>query len=197
MIKPRNLNQALGLLLFFVTVPLLLGALALLVAQARHERQLAQNQLSALAATLVQAVDREMDHGRAQLEVLAASSLIDQRDWRALHAYGQEITKNRPGSLIGLVGPNGEQLINTAGPWGQPLPNLWSLGQQHEEAVWEGNKLPLSSQNLTRTVFEKNQVVYSDLYYGLLLKRPTLALSIRWCARGRWPMRWCCPFRPC
>ena len=30
MIKPRNLSQALGLLMGFVTVPLLLGALALL-----------------------------------------------------------------------------------------------------------------------------------------------------------------------
>jgi signal transduction histidine kinase/ActR/RegA family two-component response regulator len=178
MMKPRNLNQALSLLLFFVTVPLLLGALALLVAQARHERQLAQNQLGALAKTLVQAVDRELDHGKAQLEVLAASGIIDERDWSALHAYGREITRNRPGSLIALIGPGGEQLINTAVPKGQPLPNLWAPGRQHEEAVWEGHKLPLSSQSLTRTVFDKNQVVYSDLYYGLLIKRPTLALSV-------------------
>ena len=178
MIRPKNLNQALGLLLIFVTVPLLLGALALLVAQSRHERQLAQTQLSALAATLVQAVDRELDHGKAQMEVLAASSLMDRHDWQELHAYGSEITRNRPGSLIALVGPQGQQLVNTAVPWGQSLPNLWSLGQKHQEAVWEGNKLPLSSQNLTREVFEKNRVIYSDLYYGVLIKRPTLALSV-------------------
>ena len=178
LVKPKNLNQVLGLLLFFVTVPLLLGVLALLVAQARHERQLAHTQLSALAATLVQAVDRELDHGKAQLEVLAASSLVDKREWQELYAYGSEITRSRPGSLIALVDPKGQQLVNTAVPLGQPLPNLWSLGQQNQEALWEGNKLPLSSQNLTRDVFEKNRVIYSDLYYGLLIKRPTLALSV-------------------
>ena len=52
------------------------------------------------------------------------------------------------------------------------------MGGQQQAAAWEGNKLPLSSQNLTRDVFEKNRVIYSDLYYGLLLKRPTLALSV-------------------
>ena len=178
MIKPKNLNQLLSLLLIFVTVPLLLGALALMVAQAQHERQLAQTQLSALARTLVQAVDRELDHGKAQLEVLAASSVIDQRDWQGLHAYGREITRSRPGSLVALVSPEGQQLVNTGVDWGQSLPNLWRLGREHQEALWEGHKLPLSSQNLTREVFEKNQAIYSDLYYGLLIKRPTLALSV-------------------
>ena len=178
MIKPRNLNQVLSLLLIFVTVPLLLGALALLVAQARHERQLTQTHLTALATALAQAVDRELDHGKAQLDVLAASSIIDRRDWRELHAYGSEITRNRPGSLIALVGPGGEQLVNTVVPWGEPLPNLWNLGDRHQQAQWEGNTLPLSSQNLTREVFEKKHVIYSNLYYGVLIKRPTLALSV-------------------
>ena len=183
-IKPKNLNQALGLLLLFVTVPLLLGALALLVSQARHERQLAQTQLTALAQTLLQAVDRELDHGKAQLEVLAASSVIDRRDWRELHAFGRDITRSAPGSLIGLIGPDGGLLVNTAVPWGDPLPNLWNLSQQ-PDVLWEGRKLPPSSQNLTRQVVETNQAAYSDLYYGVLIKRPTLALSVPVVRDGR------------
>jgi len=171
-------------LLLFVTVPLLLGALALLVSQARYERQLARTQLTALAQTLVQAVDRELDRGKAQLEVLAASSVIERRDWREFHAFGRDITRNSPGSLIGLVGPDGALLVNTAVPWGEPLPNLWSLSQQ-PDVLWEGRKLPPSSQNLTRQVFEKNQVAYSDLYYGILIKRPTLALSVPVVRDGR------------
>jgi len=184
MIKPKNLNQALSLLLFFVTVPLLMGALALLVTQARNERQMRQTQLTALARTLTQAVDRELDHGKAQMQVLAASSTIDREDWRELHAFASEITRDRPGSLIGLIGPDGTPMMNTSVPWGQPLPNIWNLAHQ-PDVVWDGFKLPLSSKELTRQVFEKNQVIYSDLYYGVFIKRPTLALAVPVVRHGR------------
>jgi signal transduction histidine kinase/ActR/RegA family two-component response regulator len=176
--RPHNLNQALGWLLASVIVPLLLGALVLLVAQSRQEREQAQKQLSALAQTLVQAVDRELDHGRAQLEVLAASPVVDAQDWRQLHRFAGDVARRRPGSLIGLAGPDGQQLFNTAMAWGAPQPNLWQLAEQHREVIWEGRPLPLSSQNLTREVFARSQVVYSDLYYGLSIKRPTLAVSV-------------------
>ena len=177
-LRPRNLNQALGWLLASVIVPLLLGALVLLVVQTRQEQELARDQLSTLAQTLVQAVDRELDRGRAQLEVIAASPVIDGRDWQQLHRFAGDIASRRPGSLIGLVGPDGQQLLNTAMPWGQPQPNLWRIAEHREEVAWKGRPLPLSSQNLTRRVFEHGEAVYSDLYYGLFIKRPTLALSI-------------------
>ena len=76
-LRPRNINQALAWLLASVMVPLLLGAIGLLEAQWRDEQRLAQNQLSALAQTLVHAIDGELDHGRTQLEVIAASPLMD------------------------------------------------------------------------------------------------------------------------
>ena len=176
-LRPRNLNQALGWLLATVIVPLLLGALVLLVVQTRQEQEKDRDQLATLAQTLVQAVDRELDHGRAQLEVIAAAPVIDQQDWRQLHRFAGAVANARPGSLIGLVGQDGQQLLNTAMAWGQPQPNLWKLAEQREEVMWEGKSLPLSSQNLTREVFARGQVVYSDLYYGLFVKRPTLALS--------------------
>lgn len=176
-LRPRNLNQALAWLLAWVIVPLLLGALVLLVVQSRQAQLLTQNQLSTLAQTLVQAVDRELDYGEAQLEVIAASPVIDGRNWQQLHRFGSDVAGRRPDSLITLVGPDGQMLVNTAVPWGQPLPNLWKFGEERREVLWEGRTLPLSSQNLTREVFERAQVVYSDLYYGVL-QRPALALSV-------------------
>ena len=184
MIKPKNLNQALGLLLIFVTVPLLLGALALLVSQTRSDQQLAQTQLTALAQTLAQAVDREFDRGKAQLDVMADSSVMDRRDWSELHAFGSSITRNSPGSRIVLVGPDGQILLSTAVPLGKPLPNLWSLSQQ-PDVLWEGRKLPPGSQNMTRQVFETNQAAYSNLYYGVFSKQPVLALSVPVVRDGR------------
>ncbi|MDP3761900.1 MAG: ATP-binding protein [Ramlibacter sp.] len=177
-LRPRTLNQALGWLLAAVIVPLLLGALALLAVQASQERRLAQGQLTILAQTLVQAVDRELDNGLAQLEVLAASPLVDEQDWSRLRDYAEVVARGKPGSVIGLVGPDGQQLFNTATAWGSAQPNLWKLGEQHREVTWEGRTLPLSSQTLTRQVFATGKVVYSDLYYGLFIKRPTLAISV-------------------
>jgi signal transduction histidine kinase/ActR/RegA family two-component response regulator len=176
--RPRNLNQALGWLLASVIVPLLLGALILLVVQARQEQEKDRDQLATLAQTLVQAVDRELDHGKAQLEVIAAAPVIDRQDWQQLHRFASDVANRRPGSLIGVVGPDGQQLLNTAMPWGQPQPNLWKLAEQREQVLWEGRSLPLSSQDLTRQVFQTGRAVYSDLYYGLFIKRPTLALSV-------------------
>src|SRR6185369_13093762 len=84
-----------------------------------------------------------------------------------------------------LLGPDGQGMLNTAVPWGQPRPNLWKLGEEHREVLWEGRSLPLSSQALTKQVFERGQVVYSDLYYGLSTQRPTLSLSVPVVRQGK------------
>ena len=51
-LAPRNLNQALVWLLASVIVPLLVGALVLLVVQHRQEQEMAREQLLALAQQL-------------------------------------------------------------------------------------------------------------------------------------------------
>jgi len=184
-LRPRNIYQALGWLLACVMVPLLLGATALLVVEWRQERQFAEKQLSTLAQTLVQAVEGELNYGRAQLEVIAASPVIDALDWQQLHRFSSEVASRRPGTVIALLGPDGQGLLNTAVPWGQPRPNLWKLAEEQREVLWEGRPLPLSSQALTKQVFERGQVVYSDLYYGLNTQQPTLSLSVPVIRRGQ------------
>jgi PAS domain S-box-containing protein len=177
-LRPRNIYQALGWLLACVMVPLLIGAMTLLVVEWRQERELAQKQLSTLAQTLLQAIEGELDYGRGQLEVIAASPMIDAQDWQQLHRFAFEVTSRRPGTVIAMLGPDGQGVLNTAVPWGQPRPNVWKLGEEHREVLWEGRLLPLSSQTLTKQVFERGEVVYSDLYYGLSSERPTLSLSV-------------------
>jgi signal transduction histidine kinase/CheY-like chemotaxis protein len=178
MSRPRTLNQALWRLLAAVLVPMLLGTLGLLVLQTVQENRLAQTRLGALAQTLVQATDAEFDRARAQLEVLAASPLIDDGDWLHMQQYASVVTARIPGSLIVLVGPDGQVMFNTAVPHGEPLPNLWSLGAQSREVMWEGRLLPLSSGNLSRQAFESGKAVYSDLYLGVNVHRPALSVSI-------------------
>jgi len=184
-LRPRNLNQALILLLGAVIVPLLLGALGLVVLQARQEQLQARAHLGVLAGSLVQTVDGELDNARSQLEVLAASRLLDELDWVGFHGYASEVARKKPGSVIGLARDDGQQILNTVSAWGSPQPNLWAIGAQQKEILWEGRSLPLSSQTLTRQVFERKVPVYSDLYYGLFLKRPALAISVPVERRGQ------------
>ena len=70
-------------------------------------------------------------------------------------------------------------------PWGQPLSNLWQLGDEQREVLWNGRSLPMSSQNLTRQVFERGQTVYSDLYYGVHVQQPRLALAVPVVRQGK------------
>ncbi|HYF42173.1 MAG TPA: response regulator [Ramlibacter sp.] len=184
-LRPRTLNQALGWLLVGVLAPLLIGSFALLGFQAWQERQLSQTRLSAVSQTLLQAVEGELERSRAQLEVLAASPTVDEGDWQKMRTFAGEITRSLPGSLIVLVNADGQVLFNTVVPWGDPLPNLWKLGAQSREVLWQGRSLPLSSGNLSRQAFEQARPVYSDLYYGVQIHRPAMAVSIPVVREGR------------
>ncbi len=176
MIKPRTLNHALALLLTLVTVPLLLGALGLSVIQVRQSQEMQQIQLMALAKTLSKAVENDFEHRKAQLEVIASSRIIERQDWQGLHMLGRTIAKQKPGSILFLLGPDGQQLANSNVPFGQPLPNPWKETQK--EVLWEGKSVTLSITGLTQSVFGTGQVVYSDLFIGLLLKEPRMALAV-------------------
>lgn len=176
-LTPRNINQAFRWLLAAVMVPLLLGAFVLLAVQARQEEHLANDHLAALARTLIQAVDRELDYGRGQLEVIAAAPAIDAQDWQELQRFSAEIAGRRAGSHIVLARPDGQLLVNTAVPWGQPLANIWKYDDDDRLVEWEGRRLPLRWKAQSRQVLD-GRTVYSDLFFGGTTQRPTLALSV-------------------
>jgi hypothetical protein len=135
--------------------------------------------MTAVATTLVEAVEREFDVGREQLEVIAVSPMMKARDWLSLHGFAVAVAERQPGSVVGLTGPDGKQLFNTVSGYGTPQPNLWQLGQTNKETVWDGRPLPLSSGLLTKEVFERGLPAYSDLYYGVVTRRPALAIRAR------------------
>jgi signal transduction histidine kinase/CheY-like chemotaxis protein len=176
--RPQTLNKVLWRLLAAVLAPLLLGTLLLLALQTVQETRLARTRLAALAQTLAQATDSEFDRARAQLEVLAASPLLDEGDWPHMREFATEVTRKRPGSLIVLVASGGQVLFNTAAQRGDPLPNLWEQATEPTEVQWEGRSLPLSSGNLSRRAFDSGQPVFSDLFYGAQLQRPVLSVAV-------------------
>src|SRR4051812_28313944 len=79
----KSLSATLLLMLLAPVVPLLILSIAALVYQWDMQVREAHQSIAETALLASIAVDREIDRSRAMLETLAASELIDARDWRA------------------------------------------------------------------------------------------------------------------
>lgn len=174
----RTLRTA---LLALVAPPLLLLSVAggLIVQQQwTAQRSAAQGALIEAADALRLAVERELAIETGALEAIAHSPLIDRGDLAGLHELGRRMAERRPGSLIALTDDQGQLLLNTAVPLGTPLPNLASIERENRHEQWQGESLPVSSRGLTRQARVSRAPAYSDLYLGVTIQRPTLAIAV-------------------
>lgn len=170
-----------ALLLQLLAPPLLLLTLAgalIVVIQWQQERDAAQAALAKAADNLALAVDLELTADRAALDALAQSPLVDRADWAGLYLQAARIASRTPGALIAPTAEDGQLVFNTAVPLGTPLPNLLDIERQDRQAQWQGESLPVSSQGLTRLAREQRRATYSDLYFGVSIERPTVAIAV-------------------
>lgn len=168
----------LGWLLASLVAPLALGTLAVLVLESHRSGEVERERLATLAGTLARGVEAELAHAQTQLEVLAASPQFARGDFGQLHAFASSVAEDSPGSAIALVDARGQGVLSTAVPWGTPLPNYWSIVDANRRISWNGGSLRVGSQDLSRSALEEDKVAYSDLFYGVNVRRPALALSL-------------------
>jgi PAS domain S-box-containing protein len=180
-----TVRQAMALMLACVVLPVVVASALLLGAHWRGERDKAREELRGEAQALADAIDRKLDVGTGQLRTLAASRSFDLQEWERLHAFAAAAVADRPGYLVGLAAPGGQQVFSTARPYGGPPVNLWALEAEQRQAEWNGHALPVSSQGLTRRVFESGGQAYSGLFYGLNVRRPMLAMAVPVLREGR------------
>jgi len=176
--RPRSIRWRLVQLSLVAILPLALVTLGVAWILWQSYTDSVKSNLRDTAATMALAVDRDIATVRGQLNAIASSNLIDTRDWRQLHAFLVSIAGDRPGAVVSLVAPDGEIVTQSNVAPGKPLPNLWVLERIDEQDLWQGQRLPLSSQGLTRTVIESGRPVASGLYLALGTRQPTVALSI-------------------
>jgi PAS domain S-box-containing protein len=158
--------------------PVLIGTLLLLTQQWRSDHVKAQMRLHSQAQLLADAVDRELGGAEGRLRAASASSALRAGDWPGFHAFAQRAVSDWPAALITVTDAAGALRVNTGVPLGTPLPNLWALEQTGSEVVWQGRRLPLSSQGLTRRALQTDAVQYSGLFFGARVKQPYLAIAI-------------------
>lgn len=159
-------------------VPLLLLCAAAIWYQWRSNVEFVHDALMDSANVIAFALDRDAERSKAILETLAASQLIDARDWRAFHKLASAAVSREQG-FIALTEPSGAQPVRTMIPYGDSPPvNPIALGAAAADIEWNGRRLPLSSQGLAKRVFETGKIANSGVYYGVSVKKPVVSIGV-------------------
>jgi diguanylate cyclase (GGDEF)-like protein/PAS domain S-box-containing protein len=148
-----------------------------------HQREALGRSMIDTARALAGAADRELAEGEALLETLALSSLIDERRFEAFYALAARALASRPGTSLLLVEPGGQVVLNTARPFGSPLPNLFD--QEAARPPTAPDELPLGAGAFVRQVFETRQPRHSDLFLGRVRNRPLVGVIVPVLREGR------------
>jgi PAS domain S-box-containing protein len=176
--QPLSVHRTFVLLLAWLIFPLAAGSAFLVYQVWADEHAKVAQQLHGWSNGIVQSVELHVGHRLSTLEAIAALPEFDRGDLRAIYRFARGVVADHPGTLVALVGPDGQLLLNTSVPFGEPLPNLWDVEDQRRQTSWQGQPLPVTSQGLTREVFRTGQVGYTGLYFGLNVNRPRTAFAI-------------------
>ncbi|SIQ56533.1 PAS domain S-box-containing protein [Aromatoleum tolulyticum] len=172
----QSLRAALLRLSLASLMPLALVTAAFLWMQWDIHRTAAIEGLRQRVQTLALAVEQELGVNLAIVGTLAALPEIDARDWAQFHAVATAAIRPRGLSWIVLVEPSGQQVVNTSGPFGAPLPNLLQIYAKRQDIEWQGRQLPSYDAKFESVL--AGQPTVSDLFYGPVVKRPVLSAGV-------------------
>jgi signal transduction histidine kinase len=137
-------------------------AAALLIGYSyERERTIYEQRTLETARSLMQAVDRQLAGGRAALRVLAGSEQLLSGDLAAFHRQARDVIEDMPGDQFTLADGSGQMILNTARPFGAPLP-----------------KPEASAVAQVRRVFDTRMPVVSDLIDGAVSGRKIVSVAV-------------------
>jgi two-component sensor histidine kinase len=120
--RKSNFRFHLGVLGALTAVPFILAGAVVAVLYVNSERQRTQQDLVSAAKDLSNAIDRQVTGGVSTLQALAFSPSLEQHDLASFYEQATRVAGIFPGSLVGFRSADNKQIINTALPWGAPLP---------------------------------------------------------------------------
>jgi signal transduction histidine kinase len=141
-----------------------MAATGLLLAQAREERVNLEVALANTARALSLAVDREVRSYVVLLRTLGETQSLRDGDLARFHDITSRVARQNDATFISLFSRDGRQLLNTARPYGEPLPQPFSLPHAQKSAPGEP---PLADTSSLRRVMETGQPSNSNLYRSL------------------------------
>jgi PAS domain S-box-containing protein len=173
--RPLVLRTHLILLVLAAMLPLLLLAAFVVRRDVQLQRDAVERGMRDTTRALSLAVDREVGSILAVGQTLAASPYVDSSDFKAFYDLSSTAANTHKGSWVALFGRTGQMIINSREPFGASLPNPLREGREIPDGKTEG--LPSGNQAI-KTVLETGRPVFSDLFFGLVSKRPTLSVTV-------------------
>jgi signal transduction histidine kinase/CheY-like chemotaxis protein len=128
------------------------------------------------ARSVADAADRELAIGLAIVQTLSQSTLIDEKRFEEFHALLGKSIASRPGMTAVLFDASGQQLLNTARPYGAPLPNVFE--QEAKLPALGASQLPQGGAQWVRKAFDQRRPVYSDLFHGQVTGKYLVGISV-------------------
>jgi PAS domain S-box-containing protein len=117
------------------------------------------NNMLETARSLAMVVDRELTTVQAALQGLATSPSFEAGNFAGVQQQALQLLESYPGADIIVADQTGQQLVNSARPFGTPLPR-----RNNPETV--------------RRIFASGKPVISDLFYGAISKKPLISIDI-------------------
>ena len=165
--RARTLRSHLTILVLVSVVPLLIFAVIMAALLEKQQRASLERSFRDTTRALAVAVDRELTWSIRALEALGASQYLDTGDLEPFYREAQRVVATHPGWLtINLTDPSGRQLINLSRPFGAPLPSTGNLED-------------------VRQTLDTGQPAISNLFVGLVLKTPTVGVTVPVKRNGR------------
>jgi signal transduction histidine kinase/CheY-like chemotaxis protein len=143
-----------------VLLPISIFAAVALQTLLRAEREAALQALSQTAGATALLVDRELSSAESALRVLARSPHLAHGDIRGFYEHARSADRGEGGRTI-LFDADGQQIINTVTPFGEPLPTP-----------------PDYVKARTRRVIDSQSTVVSDLIIGALQRVPVTTINV-------------------
>ncbi|QRN95587.1 response regulator [Archangium violaceum] len=106
-------------------IPVVAFAAVVVFQLARTERESVELRVLRSARALASAFEREMSGSIRTLHALAESDHLDRGELEAFHDECARVLRTQPAwRHVLLIAPDGQPLLNTAYPWGSPIPAI-------------------------------------------------------------------------
>lgn len=176
--NPRgfSIRSRLIFLVFAGVLPLLILSAVMFWRDVQLHRESREHGMRDTVRALSLAVDREVGKAGAILVTLAASPYLDSGDFKSFYELSSRVAEEHKGSWIVLFDSSGQQIINTRRRFGSALPN--TLRDAVDSPAAKRDDLSLGAASELRQVLETGKPVVTDLFMGIVSKRPTVSTSV-------------------
>jgi two-component system, NarL family, sensor histidine kinase UhpB len=161
-LRSRSLRIRLVALVAAALVPALVFDGWLTLQSARSERTLLERNADNKVKEVIADVDHEIASAKAMLIALASSQFLQTQDFERFHRQSAEVAKQLGIQIVLRDVSTGQQIVNAAIPWGQPLPQT----------------IPAESQSAMQQALESGKPSVSNMFYGTVVRQSLITVGI-------------------